>query len=86
MRTPKVNKPYVIKVANLTKKEVVILKLIAKGWEDVDIAAHVNIALKTCQTHIGHIYKKLEAHNRAQAIVFGVRKGIVSMEDILKDE
>lgn len=50
----------------LTKRQFEILKLIAQGKQNKEIALMLNISENTVEQHITSIYKKLEAHSRVE--------------------
>lgn len=62
----------------LTDREIEILHLLASGKNDNEIAQKLKISVKTVKTHLGHIYIKLQAENRVQAVVIAVSKNIIS--------
>ena len=62
----------------LTRREVQVLKLIATGLSNQDIAAELVITLETVKTHVGNVFAKLGATSRTQAVVIAYEAGIVS--------
>jgi HD-GYP domain-containing protein (c-di-GMP phosphodiesterase class II) len=62
----------------LTAREVEVLRLVARGLSNKQIAAVLGIASKTSGSHIEHIYRKIEAANRAQASIFAMRHGLMA--------
>jgi two-component system, NarL family, nitrate/nitrite response regulator NarL len=60
--------------ANLTPREWEVLKLLAGGMTQRDIAAHLTISPKTVGTHIEHVLRKLGVHSRTQAVAFVLRQ------------
>jgi DNA-binding NarL/FixJ family response regulator len=63
--------------AELSDREVEVLKLIANGTDNAKIAAQLHISPKTVKNHISNILMKLQIDNRIQAAVYAVRSGIV---------
>jgi DNA-binding NarL/FixJ family response regulator len=63
--------------AELSDREIQVLKLIANGKDNADIAAELHISPKTVKNHISNILMKLQIDNRIQAAVYAVRSGIV---------
>lgn len=53
---------------DLTPREKEVLDLLAKGFQSKEIAAKLEMAYWTVETHIGHIYQKLHVRSRAQAV------------------
>ena len=63
--------------SELSEREIEVLKLIANGKENAEIAAELHISPKTVKNHISNILMKLQIENRIQAAVYAVRSGIV---------
>jgi DNA-binding NarL/FixJ family response regulator len=63
--------------AELSDREIEVLKLIANGKDNAVIAADLHISPKTVKNHISNILMKLQIDNRIQAAVYAVRSGIV---------
>jgi len=63
--------------AELSERELDVLKLIAAGNDNAMIAAQLHISPKTVKNHISNILMKLQIENRIQAAVYAVRSGIV---------
>ena len=63
--------------AELSEREIEVLKLIANGKDNAQIAGELHISPKTVKNHISNILMKLQIDNRIQAAVYAVRSGIV---------
>lgn len=63
--------------SELSGRETGVLKLIANGKDNAQIAAELHISPKTVKNHISNILMKLQIENRIQAAVYAVRSGIV---------
>ena len=63
--------------AELSAREIEVLKLIANGKDNAVIAGELHISPKTVKNHISNILMKLQIDNRIQAAVYAVRSGIV---------
>ncbi len=63
----------------LTAREVEILKLIAIGQANKQIAHRLSISEKTVRNHVSNIYEKLGIYDRSQAVLYAVRKGLVEL-------
>jgi DNA-binding NarL/FixJ family response regulator len=63
--------------AELSDRELEVLKLIANGKDNAQIARELYISPKTVKNHISNILMKLQIENRIQAAVYAVRSGIV---------
>ena len=61
----------------LTARELEILKLIAEGVANKQIAFRLKISEKTVRNHVSNTYEKLQIQDRAQAALYAVRKGLV---------
>jgi DNA-binding NarL/FixJ family response regulator len=62
--------------AELSERELQVLKLIANGKDNASIAADLHISPKTVKNHISNILMKLQIENRIQAAVYAVRSGL----------
>lgn len=60
----------------LTDRELVILKLVAQGLSNQEIAGRLVISERTVGNHIGNILSKLHLANRTQAALFALREGL----------
>ncbi|HEY7708112.1 MAG TPA: response regulator transcription factor, partial [Gaiellaceae bacterium] len=63
--------------AELSDREIEVLKLIANGKDNAQIATELHISPKTVKNHISNILMKLQIENRIQAAVYAVRSGLV---------
>ena len=61
----------------LTEREMEVLKLIAEGKTNQEIADELFIALKTVKTHVSNILSKLQVQDRTQAVIYAFRHSIV---------
>jgi two-component system response regulator NreC len=64
---------------NLTSREQEILKLIAEGYRNKEIADHLFISLKTVEKHRSNLMQKLDRRNTAALTAYAIEKGIVSL-------
>ena len=62
--------------SQLSDREMQVLRLIASGQDNAQIAAELHISPKTVKNHISNILMKLQIENRIQAAVFAVRSGL----------
>jgi len=62
----------------LTERELQVLRLIAEGKTNRDIAATLTVSVNTVETHRKHIMDKLDLHNTAEMVRFAVRKNVVA--------
>jgi DNA-binding NarL/FixJ family response regulator len=63
----------------LTTREVEILKLLAAGMANKQIAYRLKISEKTVRNHVSNMYQKLNTYDRSQAVLYAVRKGLVEV-------
>ena len=63
----------------LTNREVEILKLLANGMANKQIAYRLKISEKTVRNHVSNTYEKLGIYDRSQAVLYAVRKGLVEV-------
>jgi DNA-binding NarL/FixJ family response regulator len=63
----------------LTNREVEILKLLANGMANKQIAFRLKISEKTVRNHVSNTYEKLGIYDRSQAVLYAVRKGLVEV-------
>ncbi len=62
--------------SNMSEREVEVLRLVAEGLDNNDIARELGISAKTVKNHVSSILMKLGLTNRVQAAVFAVRSGL----------
>jgi NarL family two-component system response regulator LiaR len=63
-------------IGELTPRELEVLKLLAAGMENSEIAAELVISTRTARNHVASILEKLQMQNRIQAAVYAVRNGL----------
>lgn len=64
----------------LTEREAEVLRLLAQGESNKEIARHLQVVEDTVKTHVRHILAKLGAQSRTQAVLCAMRLGLVSLE------
>jgi len=60
----------------LTERELEVLRLLAEGLDQAEIARRLSISHRTVGKHIEHILQKLPAHSRAEAVAIAYRRGL----------
>jgi DNA-binding NarL/FixJ family response regulator len=63
----------------LTNREIEILKLLANGMANKQIAFRLKISEKTVRNHVSNMYEKLGIYDRSQAVLYAVKKGLVEV-------
>lgn len=63
---------------SLSQREREVLKLIAEGYKNKEIARDLCISLKTVEKHRANLMKKLDLHNAAALTVYAMQKGLVN--------
>jgi DNA-binding NarL/FixJ family response regulator len=66
----------------LTDREVEVLRLVARGRANKEIARELTIVEKTVKTHVSSILAKLGLQSRTQAALFAVKHGLVTVDQI----
>jgi LuxR family maltose regulon positive regulatory protein len=61
----------------LSHREIEVLLLVAAGLSNPEIAEHLVVSTATIKTHVSHIYDKLDAQNRAEAVAHAKEKGLI---------
>ena len=67
------------KIKSLTKRELEVLKNIAFGNSNREIAISLKISERTVKNHIFNIFKKIAVTDRTQAAVFAIRNDLISL-------
>lgn len=65
---------------SLTDREKQVLKLVAEGQSNKDIANLLDISVKTAMSHREHLMDKLGLHSRTELIHFAIREGVIKVE------
>jgi DNA-binding CsgD family transcriptional regulator len=61
----------------LTDREKQVLKLVAEGHSNKEVAEMLGISVKTAMSHREHVMTKLGVHNRTELIRFALRAGVI---------
>ena len=65
----------------LTEREAEVLRLVARGWSNQDIADELMISEATVRAHVSHILAKLDLASRTQAALYALRKGWAALAE-----
>ncbi len=68
-----------IKIESLTRREMDVLKLLAVGMYNKEVAEHLGISERTVKNHVSNIFKKINVTDRTQAAVFAIRNNLVTI-------
>ncbi len=68
-------------VGGLTPKETEVLRLLALGHTNAEVAALTGSSLRTIETHRAHIHQKLDRHTRAQLVRFALEVGLLRLDE-----
>jgi DNA-binding NarL/FixJ family response regulator len=73
-------------VEELSEREIEVLKLVAQGCSNPDIAAALHISVNTVKSHIKNILSKLQLENRTQVAAYAVQAGLLTpLNDVIDD-
>lgn len=74
-----------IKMAELTERELDILRLLARGRNNEQIAGTLHLSVGTVRNYVSTLFAKLDVSDRTQAALMAVRYGLVTVQDIQQD-
>lgn len=66
----------------LTKRELEVLRLAARGMSNKEIAAELDLSARTVQVHLGRVFRKLRVASRTEAVIHGLRRGWFRLEEL----
>ena len=70
------------KTGNVTQREIEFLRLMTRGLSNKEIADEVNLSIRTVQGCVGQIFKKLGVSSRTEAVIYAVKEGWVTLEEV----
>ena len=65
---------------SLSSREIEVLRLVAKGMGNKEIASDLNIAEVTVKLHVSHVLEKLNVKDRTQAATIALQRGIIALD------
>lgn len=68
--------------AELTEREQEVLRQLALGRTNHEIAETLTVSDETIKTHVGNILTKLQLAHRTQAVIYALKKGLISLDEI----
>jgi len=78
------NKANVVQSPVLTDREIEVLRSVARGQGNKEIAQDLNLSVRTIQAHLGNIFNKLKVSSRIEAVRSGLKNGLLTLEDIIE--
>jgi DNA-binding NarL/FixJ family response regulator len=66
----------------LTERELEVIRALAQGMSDRQIARTLDISEKTVRNHTSNIYRKLHIFDRTQAVIYAIREGVIDVEEL----
>lgn len=67
---------------DLTERELTVLRLLAHGKTNKEIAAELVVSEETVKSHVGNILTKLHLNQRTQAVIAALKQGLISLDEI----
>lgn len=67
---------------DLTEREVEVLRQLAHGRTNREIAARLTVSEETIKTHIGNILTKLHLAHRTQAAIYALKHGLITLDEL----
>jgi DNA-binding NarL/FixJ family response regulator len=67
---------------DLTERELTVLRQLAHGKTNREIAADLVVSEETVKTHVGNILSKLQMNQRTQAVIAALKQGLISLDEI----
>jgi DNA-binding NarL/FixJ family response regulator len=66
----------------LTEREIGLLRLMTRGLTNKEIAGELGLSIRTVQGHVAQIFNKIGVSSRTEAVVRGLQKGYITLEDV----
>jgi len=78
------NKTKAAQSSLLTDREIEVLRSVARGRGNKEIAQDLNLSVRTVQAHLGNIFNKFKVSSRIEAVRSGLKNGFLTLEDIIE--
>jgi len=69
--------PKGLNMAGLSEREVLVLKLVAEGWDTAQIATHLSYSQRTVKTILHDVVNRFQLRNRTHAVAYALREGLI---------
>lgn len=66
----------------LTPMQTKVIRYIARGYSDVEIAEAVQVSVATVFKHVANIHKRLRLYRRSQLAIYALKSGLISLDNI----
>jgi DNA-binding NarL/FixJ family response regulator len=68
-----------VNLPSLTSREREVVQLVAEGKSTKEVASHLNLSVKTAETHRSNIMRKLNVHSVSELVLYAVRNSIIQV-------
>lgn len=72
--------------SGLSEREAEFLKLMTRGLSNKEIAGELHLSIRTVQGHLRNIFKKLGVSSRTEAVVYALKEGLVTLDDVPREQ
>ena len=86
VRRPPPGAPMDPRLSSLTPRELDVLRMIAQGRSNTEIAKELTLSEGTIKTHVNHLFSKLNLRDRTQAVVIAYESGVVRVGETGREE
>lgn len=69
---------------SMSLREIEVIKLVAKGMSNKEIAHELNLGPRTVKSHLLNVYTKLKVFSRTEAVIAALREGVIKLDDLSK--